>query len=314
MQRVRRAADVALALVVGLCLSSLPAAAIPLGRGVALAATVAWPVSTLVVSEVQTGGSNASDEFVEIANQGAGPVDLIGLEVVYATSSGSTVTRKATWSASTILSPGRRILVVNGAGSYVGLGDATYTGGFARDRWGDRASGRRRVRDRCSRLGRCDQRLRGGIADRRATCVIERGAAPWRRSRQRDRHERQRDGLVHLGHAGCAEPRLAGRARRHADTDADAQRHGDTESDAGCDTDSGSHSGSHVGSDCDAYADRRTDAHSDGDPRADADDGTDPRADRDTDTHTGTDGRPLALALPDACADRLAPAVDHPDR
>ncbi|MFL5685187.1 MAG: lamin tail domain-containing protein [Chloroflexota bacterium] len=131
MQRVRRAADVALALVVALCLSSLPAAAIPLGRGVALAATVAWPVSTLVVSEVQTGGSSASDEFVEIANQGAAPVDLIGLEVVYATSSGSTVTRKATWSTSTILAPGRRILVVNSAGSYVGMGDATYTGGFA---------------------------------------------------------------------------------------------------------------------------------------------------------------------------------------
>ena len=131
MQRVRCAADVALALAVALCLSSLPAATEPLGRGIALAATVAWPVSTLVVSEVQTGGASASDEFVEIANQGAGPVDLIGLEVVYATSSGSTVTRKATWSASTIVPPGRRILLANGAGSYVGLGDATYTGGFA---------------------------------------------------------------------------------------------------------------------------------------------------------------------------------------
>ncbi len=61
-------------------------------------AAVAWPPSTLVVSEVQTGGASASDEFVEIANQGAAPVDLLGLEVVYATSSGSTVTRKATWS------------------------------------------------------------------------------------------------------------------------------------------------------------------------------------------------------------------------
>ena len=131
MQRVRCAADVALALAVALCLSSLPAATEPLGRGITLAATVAWPVSTLVVSEVQTGGASASDEFVEIANQGAGPVDLIGLEVVYATSSGSTVTRKATWSASTIVPPGRRILLANGAGSYVGLGDATYTGGFA---------------------------------------------------------------------------------------------------------------------------------------------------------------------------------------
>ena len=61
-------------------------------RPMVLAATVAWPVSTLVVSEAQTGGASASDEFVEIANQGAAPVDLSGLEVVYSTSSGSTVT------------------------------------------------------------------------------------------------------------------------------------------------------------------------------------------------------------------------------
>ncbi|HSL75645.1 MAG TPA: lamin tail domain-containing protein, partial [Candidatus Limnocylindrales bacterium] len=131
MQRVRRAADVALALVVALCLSSLPAAAVPIDRATVRAATVAWPTSSLVVSEVQTGGSSASDEFVEIANQGAGPVDLIGLEVVYATSSGSTVTRKATWTGSTVLAPGRRFLVANSIGSFVGMGDATYTGGFA---------------------------------------------------------------------------------------------------------------------------------------------------------------------------------------
>lgn len=131
MQRVRRAADVALALVVALCLSSVPAATTRPGGGIALAAAVPWPPSTLVVSEVQTGGASASDEFVEIANQGSGPVDLSGLELVYATSSGSTVTRKATWAASTILSPGRRILVVNSAGSFGPIGDAVYTGGFA---------------------------------------------------------------------------------------------------------------------------------------------------------------------------------------
>ena len=44
---------------------------------------------------------------------------LIGLEVVYATSSGSTVTRKASWSSSQVVAPGRRILIVNGGGSYV---------------------------------------------------------------------------------------------------------------------------------------------------------------------------------------------------
>jgi uncharacterized protein len=104
----------------------------PLGLAPAtLAAAVAWPPSTLVVSEVQTGGASASDEFVEIANQGAGAVDLAGLEVVYATSSGSTVTRKATWTASTTLEPGRRVLLANAAGSYAPVADLTYTGGFA---------------------------------------------------------------------------------------------------------------------------------------------------------------------------------------
>ena len=131
MQRVRHAANAALALVVVLCLSSGPATGLPIGVRAARAASVAWPTSTLVLSEVQTGGSSASDEFVEIANQGSGPVDLIGLEVVYATSSGSTVTRKSTWSGSTILGIGKRLLLVNGAGSYVGMGDAAYTGGFA---------------------------------------------------------------------------------------------------------------------------------------------------------------------------------------
>ena len=40
------------------------------------------------ISEIQTGGASASDEFVEVANQGSAPVDLAGLEVVYATSVG----------------------------------------------------------------------------------------------------------------------------------------------------------------------------------------------------------------------------------
>jgi len=104
---------------------------VPGGAASVSAAAVAWPTSSLVVSEVQTGGSSASDEFVEIANQGAGPVDLAGLEVVYATSSGSTVTRKATWSTPTILGVGRRVLVANSAGAYAAMADLTYSSGFA---------------------------------------------------------------------------------------------------------------------------------------------------------------------------------------
>ena len=126
MDRARRAGTAAL--VIALILVSVGS---PGGASRASAADVAWPVSTLVVSELQTGGASASDEFVEIANQGAGPVDLVGLELVYATSSGSTVTRKASWDASFVLDAGRRVLVVNGAGVYTALGDKVYTGGFA---------------------------------------------------------------------------------------------------------------------------------------------------------------------------------------
>jgi len=97
----------------------------------ALAGAVSWPPSTLVVSEVETGGASASDEFVEVANQGSGPVELQGLEVVYATSSGSTITRKGTWSVSTVLDPGRRILLANASGTYASIADSTYSGGFA---------------------------------------------------------------------------------------------------------------------------------------------------------------------------------------
>ncbi len=100
------------------------------GSGV-LAGVVAWPPSTLVVSEVQTGGTSASDEFVEIADQGSAPVDLLGIEVIYVTSSGSTVTRKTTWATSTILDPGRRFLLGNSAGIFGPISDATYAGGFA---------------------------------------------------------------------------------------------------------------------------------------------------------------------------------------
>ncbi len=125
MDRARRAGSTALIVVV------MVTAIGGWGGGPALAAVVPWPPSSLVVSEVQTGGASASDEFVEVANQGSTPLDLVGLEVVYATSSGSTVTRKATWSVSTLLDPGRRILLANAGGVHAVLADATYSGGFA---------------------------------------------------------------------------------------------------------------------------------------------------------------------------------------
>lgn len=128
MDRARRAAVTALIVV-----AMIAAADGSDGPGgtASLAATVGWPTSTLVVSEVQTGGSSASDEFIEIANQGSAPTDLLGLEIVYATSSGSTVTRKATWASSLVLAPGQRLLLANSSGFYAQLADATYSGGTA---------------------------------------------------------------------------------------------------------------------------------------------------------------------------------------
>ncbi len=91
-----------------------------------------WPASSgALVAEVVTGGASASDEYVELTNAATSPVDLGGLELVYATSTGSTVTRKATWTSPRPLEPGQHLLVANAAGAYAALADATYSGGFA---------------------------------------------------------------------------------------------------------------------------------------------------------------------------------------
>ena len=66
-----------------------------------------------------------------MANQGAAAVDLGGLELVYVTSTGGTITRKATWTSPTLLEPGRRVLAANSTGIYAGIADASYSGGLA---------------------------------------------------------------------------------------------------------------------------------------------------------------------------------------
>ena len=96
------------------------------------AAAVAWPPSAgLLIAEVVTGGASASDEYVEITNAGPAPADLAGMELAYVTSSGSTVTRKATWSQLTLLAQGQHLLVANALGSFAATADATYSGGLA---------------------------------------------------------------------------------------------------------------------------------------------------------------------------------------
>jgi hypothetical protein len=88
-------------------------------------------VGHLVISEVTTGGAGASDEFVELYNPAPASLALDGLELVYVTASGATITRKATWDAGTVVPPGGHVLVANEAGIFAGLADATYAGGLA---------------------------------------------------------------------------------------------------------------------------------------------------------------------------------------
>ena len=112
MARARRAATAALVLILSFAAMTLgaqpdPRLASTVGSPQPLAA-VAWPPSsTVLLAEVVTGGASASDEYVELTNGSATTVDLAGLELVYATSSGTTVTRKATWPAARPLEPGQ---------------------------------------------------------------------------------------------------------------------------------------------------------------------------------------------------------------
>ncbi len=90
------------------------------------------PVDHLVISELMTGGASASDEFIEVFNPSAQPLPLEGLELVYVTASGATITRKVAWAdADPSVLPGGHLLVANEAGLYGAMADATYAGGLS---------------------------------------------------------------------------------------------------------------------------------------------------------------------------------------
>ena len=90
------------------------------------------PTAHLLVSEVMTGGASASDEFIELYNPGPDELPLEGLEVIYMTASGGTITRKASWAAgSQPVAAGTHVLVANAAGIFAGVADVTYTNGLA---------------------------------------------------------------------------------------------------------------------------------------------------------------------------------------
>ncbi len=90
------------------------------------------PLDHLLISELITGGSSASDEFVELYNPTAGPLLVDGLELVYVTATGATITRKAMWPAGTAPIPaGGHLLLANDAGIFSAIADARYANGLA---------------------------------------------------------------------------------------------------------------------------------------------------------------------------------------
>ena len=136
MHRARRAALVAFVLSWSIAAFTLADPPVPVAFGAPAAGivgpSVAWPISSgLLIAEVVTGGASASDEYFELTNAGPAAADLNGLEVAYASSAGTTATRRVGWAAALLLAPGRHILVANSAGIYAAQADATYTAGIA---------------------------------------------------------------------------------------------------------------------------------------------------------------------------------------
>ena len=82
----------------------------------------------LVITQVQTSGGSANDEFVEIFNRGAQPVDLNGFRVVYrsAAGSGDVPVPFAEWTTTTIIPPGGYYLIASTSYDGPATPDLTY--------------------------------------------------------------------------------------------------------------------------------------------------------------------------------------------
>ena len=86
----------------------------------------------LVVSEVVTGGASASDELIELYNPTSAALPLEGLELIYVSSTGATISRRAAWSVEApSVGPGGHVLVANETGIYASIADAVYATGMA---------------------------------------------------------------------------------------------------------------------------------------------------------------------------------------
>lgn len=88
----------------------------------------------LLISELMTGGGGASDEFVELYNPTSTTLGVEGLELIYVSAGGGTVSRKATWEAGAApIPPGAHLLVANAAGIFAPIADVLYANGLSAD-------------------------------------------------------------------------------------------------------------------------------------------------------------------------------------
>ncbi|HLA65451.1 MAG TPA: lamin tail domain-containing protein [Candidatus Saccharimonadales bacterium] len=128
----RLAAAIGSLLVLLLAIGRTAAIPLPVEPGGAGLPALGLPTGHLVISEVMTGGTSASDEFIELYNPTSGALPLEGLEVVYVTASGATVTRKAAWATGAAGVPaGSHLLLANDAGIFLPIADLSYANGLA---------------------------------------------------------------------------------------------------------------------------------------------------------------------------------------
>ena len=107
-----------------LCVSLLPLWA----RSEAVAAGI----EHIVVSELAAGGTSANDELIELYNPSAVALPLEGLELVYVSATGTTVSRRAAWDLGAAeMPPGSHLLVAHELGAFAPIADALYSSGMA---------------------------------------------------------------------------------------------------------------------------------------------------------------------------------------
>jgi hypothetical protein len=93
--------------------------------------TRAASTSALLISNIATGGSSASDEYVVIEAVGTGGTNIADYELVYTTASGATTRRLISLEGATPLAAGARLLAANSLGSFSVGAFATWSEGIA---------------------------------------------------------------------------------------------------------------------------------------------------------------------------------------